>query len=89
MEGTILEGKTIHEIAANEDLFETFICGQRFYLSRRIYPLGTFYAYMISKNVLRQEDQDDAESHPVRLNKVGEMASLGGIFNGACSNADH
>ncbi|KAK2179452.1 hypothetical protein NP493_489g03066 [Ridgeia piscesae] len=46
----------------DEDLVEMFLQYHRFFLSPRIYPLGTFYSYMISKNVFRPEDQDDAES---------------------------
>ena len=72
MEGTALEGMTVWQIMDDEDLVEKFLQYHRFFLSPRIYPLGTFYSYMISKNVFRPEDQDDAESPSVRLNKVGK-----------------
>ena len=75
MEDTPLEGKSISEISADDKLFQQFLIHHRFFLSPRLYPLGTFYAYMISKNVFRSEEQDEAESHPVRLNRVGENVS--------------
>ncbi|KAI0242685.1 hypothetical protein LSAT2_011759 [Lamellibrachia satsuma] len=76
MEDTPLEGKSISEISADDDLFQQFLIHHRFFLSPRLYPLGTFYAYMISKNVFRSEEQDEAESHPVRLNRVGTFLDI-------------
>ena len=72
-----LEGKSLREIAENDDLIQKFLNIHRFYLSPRIYQLGMFYTYMISKRVFRQEDQDDVESQPLRLNKIGKNTSHG------------
>ncbi|KAK2179451.1 hypothetical protein NP493_489g03077 [Ridgeia piscesae] len=71
-----LEGKSLREIAENDDLIQKFLNIHRFYLSPRIYQLGMFYTYMISKRVFRQEDQDDVESQPLRLNKIGRFLDI-------------
>ncbi|KAI0242684.1 hypothetical protein LSAT2_011758 [Lamellibrachia satsuma] len=76
MEDTTLEEKSIREIAGNEELIQQFLHLHRFYLCNQITQLGLFYAYMISKNVLRPEDQDDAESHPIRLVKIGKFLDI-------------